>query len=214
MCHTPPAQSLLQKAAQRPLARPNSRQKATRRTRWRRVWPAWFARTCCTTASGKDAPLCTFISCSFVSSATDQHVFSLQPCMHAFCAACYSGWMERSTLCPTCRCPVERIRKNHILNNLVEAYLTQHPGLTSDPWTPTPHADPWPLLSPLLQRSAAARRTWRAWTAATRSRRTCCSRGWSAPSPTRRAAPTISSSCRTTTATRPTSGSKEKKTTF
>ncbi|KAJ8005797.1 hypothetical protein DPEC_G00121610 [Dallia pectoralis] len=52
---------------------------------------------------------------------------SLQPCMHTFCAACYSGWMERSSLCPTCRCPVERIRKNHILNNLVEAYLTNHP---------------------------------------------------------------------------------------
>uniref|UniRef100_A0A7N8Y388 E3 ubiquitin-protein ligase CHFR n=1 Tax=Mastacembelus armatus TaxID=205130 RepID=A0A7N8Y388_9TELE len=52
---------------------------------------------------------------------------SLQPCMHVFCAACYSGWMERSSLCPTCRCPVERICKNHILNNLVEAYLTQHP---------------------------------------------------------------------------------------
>ncbi|KAF3850588.1 hypothetical protein F7725_012360, partial [Dissostichus mawsoni] len=49
------------------------------------------------------------------------------PCMHVFCAACYSGWMERSSLCPTCRCPVERIRKNHILNNLVEAYLIQHP---------------------------------------------------------------------------------------
>ncbi|KAM9194945.1 E3 ubiquitin-protein ligase CHFR isoform 3-T3 [Dugong dugon] len=52
---------------------------------------------------------------------------SLQPCMHTFCAACYSGWMERSSLCPTCRCLVERICKNHILNNLVEAYLTQHP---------------------------------------------------------------------------------------
>ncbi|XP_056275631.1 E3 ubiquitin-protein ligase CHFR isoform X3 [Pseudoliparis swirei] len=52
---------------------------------------------------------------------------SLQPCMHVFCAACYSGWMERSSLCPTCRCPVEKIRKNHILNNLVEAYLIQHP---------------------------------------------------------------------------------------
>uniref|UniRef100_A0A672J037 E3 ubiquitin-protein ligase CHFR n=1 Tax=Salarias fasciatus TaxID=181472 RepID=A0A672J037_SALFA len=52
---------------------------------------------------------------------------SLQPCMHVFCAACYSGWMERSSLCPTCRCPVERIRKNHVLNNLVEAYLLQHP---------------------------------------------------------------------------------------
>uniref|UniRef100_A0A8C9KQN0 E3 ubiquitin-protein ligase CHFR n=1 Tax=Panthera tigris altaica TaxID=74533 RepID=A0A8C9KQN0_PANTA len=52
---------------------------------------------------------------------------SLQPCRHTFCAACYSGWMERSAFCPTCRCPVERICKNHILNNLVEAYLLQHP---------------------------------------------------------------------------------------
>lgn len=52
---------------------------------------------------------------------------SLQPCMHTFCAACYSGWMERSSLCPTCRCPIDRISKNHMLNNLVEAYLLQHP---------------------------------------------------------------------------------------
>ncbi|XP_043924653.1 E3 ubiquitin-protein ligase CHFR [Protopterus annectens] len=52
---------------------------------------------------------------------------SLQPCMHTFCAACYSGWMERSSLCPTCRCPVDRISKNHMLNNLAEAYLLQHP---------------------------------------------------------------------------------------
>ncbi|XP_010602531.1 E3 ubiquitin-protein ligase CHFR isoform X2 [Fukomys damarensis] len=59
---------------------------------------------------------------------------SLQPCMHTFCAACYSGWMERSSLCPTCRCPVERICKNHILNNLVEAYLIQHPVNAVCPW--------------------------------------------------------------------------------
>lgn len=59
---------------------------------------------------------------------------SLQPCMHTFCAACYSGWMERSSLCPTCRCPVERICKNHILNNLVEAYLIQHPGKLNSLW--------------------------------------------------------------------------------
>ncbi|KAF4074141.1 hypothetical protein AMELA_G00236140 [Ameiurus melas] len=72
---------------------------------------------------------------------------SLQPCMHTFCAACYSGWMERSSLCPTCRCPVERIRKNHILNNLVEAdtsdlsqpYMTcrQCPGYKKD-FSPAP----------------------------------------------------------------------------
>ena len=65
---------------------------------------------------------------------------SLQPCMHTFCSACYSGWMERSSLCPTCRCPVERIRKNHILNNLVEAYLIQHPGLSRSSPPPLPPA--------------------------------------------------------------------------
>uniref|UniRef100_A0A452FIC7 E3 ubiquitin-protein ligase CHFR n=1 Tax=Capra hircus TaxID=9925 RepID=A0A452FIC7_CAPHI len=73
------------------------------------------------------------VSCNLRAPAgpSDMHLpsraLSLQPCMHTFCAACYSGWMERSALCPTCRCPVERICKNHILNNLVEAYLLQHP---------------------------------------------------------------------------------------
>lgn len=52
---------------------------------------------------------------------------SLQPCIHSFCAACYSQWMERSKECPTCRKKVERISKNHIINNLVEAFLKEHP---------------------------------------------------------------------------------------
>ena len=26
---------------------------------------------------------------------------SLQPCLHSFCAACYSEWMERKTDCPS-----------------------------------------------------------------------------------------------------------------
>ncbi|XP_050409381.1 E3 ubiquitin-protein ligase CHFR isoform X1 [Patella vulgata] len=52
---------------------------------------------------------------------------SLQPCMHSFCAGCYSDWMERSSECPSCRLKAERINKNHIVNNLVEAYLKEHP---------------------------------------------------------------------------------------
>lgn len=48
---------------------------------------------------------------------------SLQPCMHSYCSGCYSEWMERSNECPSCRMKVERINKNHIVNNLVEAYL-------------------------------------------------------------------------------------------
>lgn len=43
--------------------------------------------------------------------------------MHTFCAGCYSEWMEKSNLCPICRLEVERISKNHIVNNLIEAFL-------------------------------------------------------------------------------------------
>ena len=28
---------------------------------------------------------------------------SLQPCIHSFCAACYSQWMDRSSDCPSVR---------------------------------------------------------------------------------------------------------------
>ncbi|XP_074636657.1 E3 ubiquitin-protein ligase CHFR-like [Acropora palmata] len=52
---------------------------------------------------------------------------SLQPCIHSFCAACYSQWMDRSSDCPSCRKRVERVSKNHIVNNLVEAFLKEHP---------------------------------------------------------------------------------------
>lgn len=52
---------------------------------------------------------------------------SLQPCMHSFCSGCYSEWMAHSSDCPSCRGSVERINKNHIVNNLVDAYLKEHP---------------------------------------------------------------------------------------
>ncbi|XP_041347959.1 E3 ubiquitin-protein ligase CHFR-like isoform X2 [Gigantopelta aegis] len=52
---------------------------------------------------------------------------SLQPCMHSFCAGCYSDWMAKSNQCPSCRLKVDRINKNHIVSNLVEAFLKEHP---------------------------------------------------------------------------------------
>ncbi|XP_033126726.1 E3 ubiquitin-protein ligase CHFR-like [Anneissia japonica] len=52
---------------------------------------------------------------------------SLQPCMHTFCAACYSSWMIHSKDCPSCRVKVNRISYNHIVKNLVEVYLKKHP---------------------------------------------------------------------------------------
>ncbi|XP_021340674.1 E3 ubiquitin-protein ligase CHFR-like, partial [Mizuhopecten yessoensis] len=57
---------------------------------------------------------------------------SLQPCMHSFCAGCYSDWMDKSNECPTCRMKVERINKNHIVNNLIEAYLKENPNKKRD----------------------------------------------------------------------------------
>ncbi|WAR03521.1 CHFR-like protein [Mya arenaria] len=44
-----------------------------------------------------------------------QDCISLQPCLHSYCAGCYSDWMARSQECPSCRKKVERINKNHIL---------------------------------------------------------------------------------------------------
>ena len=51
----------------------------------------------------------------------------MQPCLHSYCAGCYSEWMEKSDECPICRLKVTRISKNHIVNNLIEAYLKNNP---------------------------------------------------------------------------------------
>lgn len=142
-CHTPPAQKWIVYPREVVcVSSPNPQRTAPRQTRWRRAWRVWFVRTCCMIVSGEMfwaevhslkpsllVPSGIFRPMPCLFKKKKFFFFSLQPCMHVFCAACYSGWMERSSLCPTCRCPVERIRKNHILNNLVEAYLIQHPGL-------------------------------------------------------------------------------------
>lgn len=52
---------------------------------------------------------------------------ALIPCLHAFCAPCYSQWMEESNTCPHCRDEVSSIRKNHQISNLVQKYLDKHP---------------------------------------------------------------------------------------
>jgi len=35
--------------------------------------------------------------------------------------------MEKSDECPVCRLKVERISKNHLVNNLIESYLKEKP---------------------------------------------------------------------------------------
>lgn len=54
-------------------------------------------------------------------------VVSCQPCLHSFCGGCYSGWSKRSRQCPQCRAPVNMVSRNHIITNLVDAYLRLHP---------------------------------------------------------------------------------------
>ena len=51
----------------------------------------------------------------------------MQPCLHCDCGGCYSEWMEKSDECPVCRLKVERISKNHLVNNLIESYLKEKP---------------------------------------------------------------------------------------
>ncbi|XP_067934717.1 E3 ubiquitin-protein ligase CHFR-like isoform X2 [Watersipora subatra] len=53
---------------------------------------------------------------------------SLQPCMHTFCAGCFSQWMRTSKACPTCRKKATSVAQNHILRNLIEIYLKSNPN--------------------------------------------------------------------------------------
>ncbi|CAF0893592.1 unnamed protein product [Brachionus calyciflorus] len=52
---------------------------------------------------------------------------SLQPCFHSYCSGCYTEWMVKSKECPICRGKVERFAKNHIINNIIDAYLKRNP---------------------------------------------------------------------------------------
>jgi len=66
------------------------------------------------------------LTCTICSEIFHEAV-SVQPCLHSFCAGCYSEWMDQSNECPICRLKVDRISKNHMLNNLIEVYLKNNP---------------------------------------------------------------------------------------
>ena len=59
----------------------------------------------------------------------------LVPCMHSFCAGCYSQWMGQAAAqpgsagpnCPDCRTRVDSCQKNHKLFKLVDAFLAENP---------------------------------------------------------------------------------------
>eukprot|EP01012_Entosiphon_sulcatum_P010500 TRINITY_DN16145_c0_g1_i2.p1 TRINITY_DN16145_c0_g1~~TRINITY_DN16145_c0_g1_i2.p1 ORF type:complete len:440 (+),score=47.83 TRINITY_DN16145_c0_g1_i2:539-1858(+) len=50
------------------------------------------------------------------------------PCLHTFCAPCYSEWMERKPECPQCRTPVTEVRRNHALLALTDTFLMLNPS--------------------------------------------------------------------------------------
>jgi E3 ubiquitin-protein ligase CHFR len=52
---------------------------------------------------------------------------TLIPCLHNFCASCYSDWMQKSKDCPSCRDPVTEARKNANVNNIIGKFLDSHP---------------------------------------------------------------------------------------
>ncbi len=50
------------------------------------------------------------------------------PCLHNFCASCFSGWMEKSKICPQCREEVTEIKKNALVNNILEKFMENNPS--------------------------------------------------------------------------------------
>ena len=66
------------------------------------------------------------VTCSICSDIMHDCI-SLQPCLHTYCAGCYSEWMAKSNQCPICKKVVERISKNHIVNNIIENFLKNNP---------------------------------------------------------------------------------------
>lgn len=58
---------------------------------------------------------------------TMHQAVSLMPCLHTFCGGCFSDWMARQKDCPSCREPVTEVKKNSLINSLIENYLMINP---------------------------------------------------------------------------------------
>lgn len=52
---------------------------------------------------------------------------TLIPCLHNFCAACFSDWMQKSHICPQCREEATELKKNHAVNNIIEKFMENNP---------------------------------------------------------------------------------------
>ena len=60
---------------------------------------------------------------------TMHQAVSLMPCLHTFCGGCFSDWVARQKDCPSCRVAVNEIKKNSLINSLIENYLLLNPQL-------------------------------------------------------------------------------------
>ncbi|KAJ3021350.1 hypothetical protein HKX48_008746 [Thoreauomyces humboldtii] len=49
------------------------------------------------------------------------------PCLHTFCASCWTGWAKRSRTCPVCRAPARTITPNFIVKGMVDSWLDLYP---------------------------------------------------------------------------------------
>jgi E3 ubiquitin-protein ligase CHFR len=56
----------------------------------------------------------------------------VQPCLHNFCGACFSEWVQRKMDCPSCRRGVTVVSRNHHVGSIVENYLSKHGGKRRD----------------------------------------------------------------------------------
>eukprot|EP00124_Ichthyophonus_hoferi_P003781 Ihof_evm2s352 gene=Ihof_evmTU2s352 len=70
--------------------------------------------------------MATHISCGICFNIMYDCV-SLLPCLHTYCAGCYSDWRIVSHDCPTCKQYVTAVKKNHMLQNVIDLYLKEHP---------------------------------------------------------------------------------------
>jgi hypothetical protein len=54
---------------------------------------------------------------------------TLVPCLHSFCAGCYSDWMRQQQTCPDCRAPCGQVGRSRTLHNVVAAFVEAHPEI-------------------------------------------------------------------------------------
>ena len=77
-------------------------------------------------ASADDDALEEALTCGICQDVLYKCV-ALIPCLHTFCCACVTDWIDRKTDCPECRKVISGVNKPHQIQNMVDAYLAKHP---------------------------------------------------------------------------------------